>query len=591
MEIEDVHRYIGIDFRTLWKGRDYKHALEAVAKASQGEAGEFTGCRATEKGTPKWWNVIITPVYDKNGNIQRFLSVLRDITEKREIQEQYDRLYNAVEQSPVGVLMLDSKFRVVYVNPWFEKLSGYPREEITGKRLAFLSSGYHSPEFFKTYWETVAQGQVWHGEIRNKRKNGELYWVAVTTLPLKNGDNEVTGYIEYEFDITERKKLEEQFVQAQKLETVGRLAGGVAHDFNNMLTVINGYAEVALAGLKPEDKYYNYFKQIQDAGRRSENIARQLLAFSRKQILKPEILDINEVIDGLQKILFKLLGEDIKLIVNPDYNPGLVKVDVGQLEQVLMNLCINARDAMPAGGTLTLETKNVYLDDEYVKMHQGAKPGKYVLLAVTDTGIGMDRETLGKIFEPFFTTKPMGLGTGLGLSTVYGIVKQSGGNIWVYSEPDKGTTFKVYLPQMEILEDSEDPEFINDNRLLKGTEKILVVEDDVFVREITTEGLKDYGYTVFSASGGEEASGIAGKYRDIDLIISDVVMPGMDGRQVIAVLLEYCPNAGVLYMSGYTSNVIAHHNILDRGVNFIEKPFTPRMLALRVREILDKKVK
>ncbi|MCD6122062.1 MAG: PAS domain S-box protein [Spirochaetales bacterium] len=588
MAIEDISRYIGKDWRNFWKGEDYEKAVKAVADASKGKTGKFTGYCPTEKGTPKWWDIVITPIYGTDGSVKSLLAVSRDITEQEMMEGQYSQLFKAVEQSPIGIVISNSERKIVYINPWFVKLSGYSKEEIKGKSPAVFRSGEHPSEFYKNFDATVAEGNVWHGEMCNKRKDGELYWVDLTSIPIRDEHGEITGHIEYYFDITDKKKLEKQFLQAQKLETVGRLAGGVAHDFNNMLTVINGYSEVALAELKTSDTYYTYFKEIRDAGKRAEAIARQLLAFSRKQMLKPELLNINDVLNSLKKILLKLLGEDIKLVMELNDNVSLIEADEGQLEQVVMNLSVNARDAMPSGGTLTFETGNIYLDESYVKIHRGAKKGKYVVITITDTGVGMDKDTQSKIFEPFFTTKPVGQGTGLGLSTVYGIVKQSGGNIWVYSEVNKGTTFKIYFPAVNASEKQEDEKSADHTANLKGNEKILVVEDDDLVRKIIVSALSNYKYNLFSADGGEEAAKVCSENRDIDLIICDVVMPGMDGRQVAAVLLAYCPNAKVLYMSGYTNNVIAHHHILDKDVDFIEKPFTPQMIGEKVREVLDR---
>ena len=587
LEIDDISRYIGTDWKRFWKGEDYEKAGNALSEAVDGKTGNFRGNCVTEKGTRKWWDVVVTPIFNAEGGIENILVISRDITEQKEIEEQYNKLYKAVEQSPLSVIMLDEHFRVFYANLWTEKISGYSKGEIIDRIPDFLKSKEHPEEFYQKFQQTVTSGKIWQGEICGRRKNGELYWSDVTTIPVKNGKGGIIGYLVYAFDITDKKKLREQFLQAQKLETVGRLAGGVAHDFNNMLTVINGYSEIALAGLKPDDTYFAYFKQIRDAGKRAEGIARQLLAFSRKQILQPKIININDVLDGLKKILLKLLGEDIKLIIEPDSDVSLIEADEGEIEQVIMNLSVNARDAMPSGGTLTFETGNIYLDEDYVKLHRGVKTGRYVIITVTDTGTGMDKDTQSKIFEPFFTTKPTGQGTGLGLSTVYGIVKQSGGNIWVYSEKGKGTTFKIYLPAVNSPEEQEEHKTADSVEDLRGNETVLVVEDDELVREITLSALSSYGYRVFTASGGEEAAKICAENRDTDLIICDVVMPGMDGRQVVAVLLEYCPNAKVIYMSGYTNNVIAHHHILDKNINFIEKPFTPQILGKKVREVLN----
>jgi signal transduction histidine kinase/ActR/RegA family two-component response regulator len=390
-----------------------------------------------------------------------------------------------------------------------------------------------------------------------------------------------------EREVAERKLAEEQLRQAQKMEAVGKLAGGVAHDFNNLLTAINGHSDLAMRRLKYDDPLYDRLEKIKKAGERAASLTHQLLAFSRKQILQPKVLDLNHVVFEMNKMLQPLIGEDIDLLTKLKPDLGMIKADPGQLEQVLMNLTVNARDAMPKGGKLIIETANVYLDEDYAGRHLSITPGWYVMLAVSDTGTGMDAQTQERMFDPFFTTKEIGKGTGLGLSTVYGIVKQSGGNIWVYSEVGRGTTFKVYLPCVNRC--AEEPESsIDRNKLSGGNETVLLVEDEEMVREMAKETLEESGYQVLEAKHGHEALLIAEQYRGhIHLMLSDVVMPQMSGRELAEQFALLRKGMKVLYMSGYTDDAIVHHGVLDEGTAFIEKPFTPNALARKVRETLN----
>jgi PAS domain S-box-containing protein len=388
-------------------------------------------------------------------------------------------------------------------------------------------------------------------------------------------------------DITDVRHLEEQLRQSQKMEAIGRLAGGIAHDFNNLLTGIIGYSDLLLNSLDPNEPSRQDLEEIKKAGERAASLTSQLLAFSRKQILQPSVLDLNKVIADLDKMLRRLIGEDIELVTLFGSELGHVKVDPGQIEQIIMNLAVNARDAMPQGGQLTIETNNVELDEAYARRHVAVAAGYYVMLAVSDTGCGMDAETQSRIFEPFFTTKEAGKGTGLGLSTVYGIVKQSGGNIWVYSELGQGTTFKVYLPHVDKpAEQMETRPSIAG--MLRSSETILVVEDEEAVRKLTCQVLRMNGYQVVEAPNSSEAPLISERYEGpIHLLLTDVVMPQMSGREVATRLASMRPTMKVLYMSGYTDDAIVHHGVLDPGVAFIQKPFTPAKLARKVREVLD----
>ncbi len=386
-------------------------------------------------------------------------------------------------------------------------------------------------------------------------------------------------------DVTERKLLEAQFRQAQKMEAVGTLAGGIAHDFNNLLTVISGYSYMLREALQDDRKLAEDVQQIEQAAEKATGLTRQLLAFSRRQVLQPKTLGLNQVVQGMEKMLRRMIGEDIELITVSAPELGQVRADLGQIEQVIMNLAVNARDAMPRGGKLVFETENVELDEAYARSHMGARTGCYVQLAVSDTGVGMDAETMSHIFEPFFTTKEMGRGTGLGLSTVYGIVKQSGGYIWVYSEPGHGSTFKIYLPRVEGEHEHPAPALGENAR--RGSSTILLVEDDEAVRELATRILRQHGYAVLPASGGAEAELLCRRFEGkIHLLVSDVVMPGMSGAKLARRLRRQRPEIRVLFLSGYTDNAVQPHGILKSSTAFLQKPFTAHALAEKVASVL-----
>jgi signal transduction histidine kinase len=381
----------------------------------------------------------------------------------------------------------------------------------------------------------------------------------------------------------QRKQLEDQLRQTQKMDAVGRLAGGVAHDFNNMLAVILGQAELLLRRGDAPEPAARGLREIRKAAERAANLTRQLLAFSRKQILHPQVLDLNEVVTGIESMLQRLIGEDVRLVTALKPEVGRVKADPGQIDQVILNLAINARDAMPGGGTLTIETDRVELDDAYARLHEGAAPGRYGMLAVTDTGVGMDAATLKRVFEPFFTTKELGHGTGLGLATVYGIVKQSGGFVWVYSEPRHGTTFKVFLPQVDVPAPEPGQEV---RRPVGGTETILVVEDEELLRDVLEDMLRESGYTVLAAAGPEDAVERVRNGLRVDLVLTDVVMPGMNGRELAERIQSLSPESKVLFMSGYTDDAVLRLGILDAHLPLLHKPFGLETLLDKVREAL-----
>jgi signal transduction histidine kinase/DNA-binding response OmpR family regulator len=389
-------------------------------------------------------------------------------------------------------------------------------------------------------------------------------------------------------DVTDQRNLENQLRQSQRIEAIGRLAGGIAHDFNNLLTAILGYVDLLLEDLPRDDRSREDVEEIRKAAERATDLTRQLLAFSRKQVLQPRVIDLNAIVEGMDKMVRRLIGEDVALSSILARGLGMVRADPGQIEQVILNLTVNARDAMPNGGRLTIETANVELDDQFVGRHVGAQAGSHVMLAVSDTGIGMDEETKAHMFEPFFTTKGPGKGTGLGLATVYGIVKQSGGSIWVYSEPGQGAAFKVYLPRVEAAPDAEATAPPRGDIPLRGTETVLLAEDSDHVRELAARVLRAHGYVVLEARTGSDALQAArGHTGPIDLLLTDVVMPEMNGRELVERLTTLRRGLRVVYMSGYTTEAVVHHGVLDAGVHYVQKPFIPETLLRKIREVLD----
>ena len=514
---------------------------------------------------------------------------IRDITERKRAEAEHVRLVTAIEQSAEAVLMTNTEGEIQYVNPAFTRITGYSRDEVLGQNPRILKSGKQDPAFYQQLWATILKGEIWHGELINRRKDGSLYSEQMSIAPVRSAGGEVTYFIATKQDVTEHKKLEQQLIQAQKMEAVGRLAGGVAHDFNNLLTIINGYAQLLIEPISPQDPRRGHLKEILTAGERAASLTRQLLAFSRRQVLEPRVLNLNSVLADVAKMLRRLIGEDVELVATLKPDLGRVKVDPGQIEQVIMNLAVNARDAMPQGGKLFVETSNVEIDANYARSHSPMMPGKYVMVAVSDTGCGMDLETQAHLFEPFFTTKEKGHGTGLGLATVYGIVKQSGGFIWVYSVPGRGSTFKIYLPVVEEALPTAEPAEVP-AELAKGSETVLVVEDEGGVRSLVCEALASHGYKVLEAAGAASALEISEKYTEpIHLLLTDVVMPQTGGKELAKGFSTLHPETKVLYMSGYTDDAIVRHGILERGTSFLQKPFQPRALLLKIREVLKMK--
>jgi two-component system, cell cycle sensor histidine kinase and response regulator CckA len=563
--------------------------------AKRSVQGEFIN--KTKDGRLISIDAAASAILDARGKITGFLGLQRDITERKQAEAalrvseiRYRRLFEAAKD---GILILDhATGSIVDVNPFLEGLLGYPSRRLLGEKiwdLGFQRDAAASKLMFK---ELQDKGQVRYENLPLQTRKGLTAEVEfVSNVYEVDGRKVIQCNIR---DITERVKVakeleksQEQFLQAQKMEAVGRLAGGIAHDFNNLLTVINGYSDLILQSASPDDPHRRHLEEVKRAGERAAGLTRQLLAFSRKQVVMPTVLDLNAVVKGMQNMMQRLICEDVEFVVNFAKPLGPVKADAGQIEQVIMNLVVNARDAMPRGGKLTIETANVDLDESYAAAHAGVAPGKYVMLALSDSGCGMDEETQSHIFEPFYTTKEQGKGTGLGLSTVYGIVKQSGGHVSVSSEVGRGTMFKVYLRRMDE-PGAADADESGNSIPVSGTETILLVEDEPGVRSLVQKTLRANGYAVLAAGGAVEAQALAARHAGtIHLLLTDVIMPGLNGKELAERLHALRPDMRVLFISGFTSDAIAQHGILDEGVAFLPKPFTPLGLLLKVRRTID----
>jgi PAS domain S-box-containing protein len=586
----------------------YERALLGVpvtiffAPGSREQIQEFVERGGTGRSVPELYEAVglrsdggsfdvevrVTPIeFDGRPGSQ---AVLRDITGRkrmeaglRESEERYRLLF---ERNLAGVYRSTADGKLLECNWAFARLLGYTSP---AEAMAHPEWWLHDhPGAHAEFWQRLRrEGSIANHEGQARRKDGTPVWVIqnVSLLADEDGEEMLLGTV---FDVTERRRLEEQLLQSQKMEAVGRLAGGIAHDFNNLLTAIAGYSDLLLTELPANDPRRESAVEIREAGRRAAGLTQQLLAFSRRQVLEPRVLDLNAVIAGMEKMLRRVIGEDVELTTALDPDLWRTMADPGQIEQAIVNLAVNARDAMPRGGQLTLETANVTLDEKFASAYATVQPGPHVMLAVSDTGVGMDAALQSRLFEPFFTTKERGKGTGLGLSTTYGIVKQSGGSIWVYSEPGLGTTFKIYLPRCEEpLEGTEREAPSPPLELRPGTETVLLVEDEAEVRRLVERLLRMHGYAVIAAASPAEALTAAKTAGRIDLLVTDVIMPGMNGRQMASALAAERPRMRVLYMSGYTDAAIAHQGILPPGTAFLSKPFTPDILARKVREVLD----
>ncbi len=554
---------------------------------ASGQPTQMSGVLPTPEGDSGCWMISKFPIQDLRG--RRFLGgVAVNVTERMQAEErlrQNEEQFRLIAENVADLIaVIDLEGRRVYNSPSYKTILGDP-EAVQGT-VSFNEIHPDDRDKIKQIFEeTVRTGVGQRAEFRFLLRDGSVRFIESQGSVIRDAKGKVAKVIVVSRDVTERRNLEQQFLQAQRMEAIGQLAGGVAHDFNNLLTIITGYGQLLLERLRPEDPLSGYVAEIQKAGNRAATLTRQLLAFSRQQVVVPQVLDLNAVIRDTEKMLKRLIGEDIDLTTHLDPRLGQVKADLGHIEQVIMNLVVNARDAMPRGGKLTIETANVNLDQSYARVHLAVVPGPYTMLAVSDTGCGMDADTQSRIFEPFFTTKERG--TGLGLSTVYGIVKQCCGNIWVYSEPGRGTTFKVYFPRVGddggTAKATSAP--VTD---LKGSETVLLVEDEPSVRSLVRSVLQSNGYTVLEAGRGDEAVAISQRHSGpIHLLVTDVVMLGMSGRELAERLETIHPEAKVLFMSGYTDDAVLRHGVLRAGTAFLQKPFTPEALAVKVRNTLN----
>ena len=520
----------------------------------------------------------------------RCTMTLKTTQQQRQLAEHSLRkLSCAVEQSADTIMITNSEGIIEYVNPAFETLTGYSRQEAVGQTPSILTSGQQAPALYRELWETISIGNVYHNILVNRKKNGELYYVDESISAIRNAAGCITHFVSNRRDLTKRLHLEAQLQQAQKMDAVGRLAGGVAHDFNNLLTIITSYSELALDSVAPGSLTQSRLLEILGAARRAAALTRQLLAFSRNQPQALRVAELNPVVSGIVKNLHRLIGEDIDLTFVPGKGLGRIRLDPMQIEQILMNLAANARDAMPEGGRCTIETSNVSLNEVYVGSKKAMIPtGRYAVLTMTDSGAGISADHLPHIFDPFYTTKPSGKGTGLGLATVYGIVKQNHGFVWAYSEPEMGTVFKIYFPCVQDrVSTHELPDAIPEE-VVRGTETLLLVEDEDALRRATAEFLSLRGYTVLQARDGLHAMSVANNHGPaIDLAVTDVVMPHVSGGQLAKELARVRPETRVLFVSGYAGQTVLDHKVVDVESNFLQKPFTLNQLAGKVRSVLD----
>jgi two-component system cell cycle sensor histidine kinase/response regulator CckA len=545
------------------------------------------------EGKDIWVETGKVPVCDKDGKVFGIVVMAQDITPRMQAEESLRLLDSAIEQTKESIIITDAQLdlpgpKIIFINPAFTKLTGYNEEEAIGKTPRILQGPRTDKTVLSRLRQNLEAGKMFAGEAINYRKDGTEFNLEWQIAPLRNAKGTITHFVGIQRDITERKRLEAQLFQSQKIETVGKLAGGIAHEFNSIMTAIIGQSELLLNDLPANDPLRKNATEISKAADRAAVLTRQLLAYGRKQILQPQILDLNSVLTGMETVLRHLMGRNIDVRIIANAGLKMVKVDAGQIEQVIVNIVMNAAEAMPNGGKLTLETANVTFDADYVSHVPDLKAGEYVMLAITDTGAGMSEEVKARLFEPFFSTKGVGRGTGLGLATCYGIIKQSSGHIKVYSEPGRGATFKIYLPQVEQLTKPL-AQRLDASNMPRGIENILLVEDDPALREMAATLLGRLGYSVLAAANGIEALGLIHQpgRRHIDLLFTDVVMPHMSGKELADRIRSLYPHTKILFTSAYTENAIVHQGVLDEGVALLQKPFTPSALAQKIRGILD----
>lgn len=522
----------------------------------------------------------------EDDRLVRIWATERDVTEKRLAEGQLERLSMAIEQAAEVIIITDTDGHITYVNPAWERASGYTREESLGRRPNIVKSELMNESVYDELWKVILSGQTWSGRLVNKRKNGTVYTEDSTITPVRSADGEIVAFVAVNRDITTELELQVQLAQAQRMESIGRLAGGIAHDFNNLLTVILGCSDLISERLSASDPMRRDAEEISSAARLAKALTRQLLAFSRRQILRPKDVDLNAILEDLGSLLERALGEDIHLEMDLEAALGLVHIDPAQIEQVVLNLAVNSRDAMPHGGTLGIETRNAEIDEATSRRAVDVEPGPYVRLVVRDSGCGMDTRTLARAFEPFFTTKEEGKGTGLGLATVHGIVRQSGGHLDVESAPDQGTSITIFLPR-SAAGPLREPAAQHVGEIPRGTESILVVEDNDAVRRLTVRALRRLGYRVVEAACGPDALEVLERQDSIDLLLTDVVMPGQSGPQLAAEVEARHPETRILFMSGHADHTLVEQGGQGRLTEFLQKPFLPEALALKVRQLLD----
>ncbi len=582
-----LEELLGLDMADTYPTEDRLAAAQRLAALA---AGDDVG--AERRMRRKDGTEILVEVSLKRLEDGRILGIVRDITERKRaelaLRESETRYHALIEGVRDIVFALGPDGTVTSLNPAFERVTGWPPHEWLGKPFEPLVHPDDLALLFE-FVERAVRGETGRvSQLRIHTRKGDYRMGEFAATP-QFRDGRLVGVLGIARDVTDRLSLEQQLRQAQKMEAVGRLAAGVAHDFNNILTAITGYAQLLLDDLDPTGRHREDVEEIRKAADRAAGLTRQLLAFSRQQVLQPTVLDLNALVGETESMLGRLLGEDIQLATALASDLGAVKTDPSQIEQVILNLAVNARDAMPQGGKLTIETANVEMDDAYAAEHFPALPGSYVMLSVSDTGTGMSPETQTHMFEPFFTTKAKGQGTGLGLATVYGIVKQSAGYIWVYSEPGRGTTFKIYLPRVQQVPERRASTAPAQPAAMDGTETVLLAEDEAAVRAVARQALQRHGYTVLEAPSGEAALDVAQRHSGrIHLLLTDVIMPGMSGRTLALRLTVLRPDMRTIYMSGYTDDAITRHGVLEHGVTYVQKPFSPDALVRKVREVLDR---
>ncbi len=582
-----------VNGKPFWDTPWWNHSADMQAKlrqalelASGGQMARFQAVLRDAHGKLRDFDVSITPIKDESGQVVFLIPEGYEVTTHKQAQAELNRLMTAIEQTPESIVITDTQGTILYVNPAFEQVTGYSRTEAIGLNTRLLKSNRQNKAFYRELWTRISAGEVWRGRFINKKKNGALFTEEAVIAPVRDEKGAVMNYIAIKRDISHELELENQYRQTQKIDSIGRLAGGVAHDFNNILAVICGHTDLALTQVSPDSPLRSNLENIQESAERAANLTRQLLAFARRQVIEPRRVNLNELIINLNKMLHRLIGEDIKLVTQTAPDLGPIRADPSQIEQVLLNLVVNARDAMPDGGSLTIQTDNVTLDEDYARRHL-VTPGEYVMVSVSDTGVGMTEEVKQHIFEPFFTTKEQGKGTGLGLATCFGIIQQSNGHIHCDSQVGEGTQFRIYLPCVQQPDDAAANRETPAN-LPQGTETILLAEDEPSLRRLMARVLRAQGYTVLEAADGNEALALAqANGPKIQLLITDVIMPGLSGKMLAEWLGQVNPAIKVLFISGYINNNAVRDAMSKAGTFFLQKPFNPLDLAKKVRAALE----